>query len=429
MTPTVILLIAAIPALAATGLWMSRKPIRVLGAYFAVLPFGSAIALPIGLPRAFSTVSSLLGVAVGVIYVRWWFRDRPVLKIPSLSVPLWIVFLAWAIATSAWSIRRGATTSSIMVLAVLIVLFVIIVITPITRDDLALLRAWVTGGGALTGLYALGLAATGKLPTTGAGLPRFEITGGGGGEGGDPNITAAALVMPIALALWEGLNPDRSRRERMFFLGAAALAGVAVLLTASRAGVLSIIIVVVVIVVSQRRGVGVILLTGLLVLPVVLLSPSTFLERASNTGTTGRTEIWRLAMTSCPDYCVAGSGYGTFAYVHETAFLETQTATGVKFRYQAHSIWVQTLIELGAVGLLLQLLALAMIAKDLLHVPAVARGGGLAGLLGTMFASTFLSQLTFKYFWLALIYGLLVVSAEKSDVTSTATLMPNRQAH
>ncbi len=418
MNPGLILALASLPAVLTAFLWMARRPVRFLAAYLAVLPFGSSIAIPIGLPRAFSTVSSLLGVLVGGLYVWRWISDRPALRIPSLSLPIWILYFAWAVATSVWTIKSRVTTNNLMVLGVLIVLFAVIVLTPITRDELREIRAWIAAGGGLTGLYALALAITGTLTKTGAGVARFEITGAGGGEGGDPNITAAALIMPIAIALWEGLNPERSRRSRMLFLASAGLAGVAVLLTASRGGILSIVIVVVITLLSQRRGLGSMILIGLMVLPAALLVPATFQERVDNTGTTGRTAIWRLAIESCPEYCPIGSGFGTFADVHEIAFLETQGATGTKIRYQAHSIWFESLIEVGVLGFFLLVAATYVTMRDLWRLPVRERGGGFAGLTALLFANTFLSNLTFKYFWLGLIYAVLVVSVAQSEQPS-----------
>jgi hypothetical protein len=409
---TIVLLVAALPGLIVLGMWMWRRPVRLLAAYFAVLPFGSAIALPLPLPRSFSTLSSLLGLATGVAYIWHWIDQRPSLRIPSLSLPIWILYSALAVASVAWSIRARVTVDNLLVLASLVGLFTVVVVTPIAIEELKELRAWIAAGGGITGLYALALAATGNMTTTGAGLPRFEITGAGGGEGGDPNITAAALVMPIAIALWEGLNPQRSRRSRFWFMAAAVLAGMAALLTASRGGFLSLAIVALVTVVTHRRGAWSIFVIAVVVLPAALLLPSTFQERVDNTGSTGRTAIWRLAIESCPEYCQEGSGFGTFADVHETAFLSYEGATGTKIRYQAHSIWFESLIELGVAGFSLLLIALGVTVRDLLRSPLDRRGGALAGLLGLLAANTFLSNLTFKYFWLGLTYAVLVVAAD-----------------
>ncbi|MDF1596563.1 MAG: O-antigen ligase family protein [Acidimicrobiia bacterium] len=425
MSPIVVLtlLTASLPAIVAVAVWMWRRPIRFLAAYFAVLPVGSAVSLPLGLPSSFSTVSSLLGLLVIAVYFRRWKRERPPLRIPSLSVPVWAIYLALAAASTAWSIRSSATINGLLVLISLIGLFFVVVVTPITSQELGYLRAWIATGAALTGLYGIVLAATGNLQKTGAGLARFMVTGAGGGDRGDPNITAAAFLVPISIALWEGLNPDRSRKSRGWYLTAAALAGSAVLLTASRGGLLSLGVVSVVTILSRKRGILSLVLLGLMVLPTMLLIPSTFQERADNTGTSGRTEIWRLAIDSCPQYCPTGSGYGTFADVHEAAILVSEDATGTKLRYQAHSIWLEALIELGVLGFALLIVAFAITMNDLIHVNIAERGGALAGLIGLLVANTFLSTLTFKYFWLGLIYALLVVGSA-ADKTSISPLHP-----
>jgi hypothetical protein len=62
------------------------------------------------------------------------------------------------------------------------------------------------------------------------------------------------------------------------------------------------------------------------------------------------------------------------------------------------------LIETGIAGLLLLVAALVLVAKDLLRLPKGIRGSPLAGFAGLLVASTFLSTLGFKYFWMVLMY-------------------------
>ena len=84
-------------------------------------------------------------------------------------------------------------------------------------------------------------------------------------------------------------------------------------------------------------------------------------------------------------------------------------------RYQAHSIWFETVIEVGVLGLALLSLALWTTLRDLIRIPVPDRGGALAGLLGLLFANSFLSNSTFKYFWFGLTYAVLVVSASRTQ--------------
>lgn len=166
-------------------------------------------------------------------------------------------------------------------------------------------------------------------------------------------------------------------------------------------------------------------LIALAVLPVVLLAPSTFQERADNTGTSGRTGIWELAIESCPQYCPVGSGTGTFPDVHEDRILVSPGAQGTKLRFQAHSIWFEAMIELGVVGLGLVLAATYFLVREQMSISSAERHGALAALVGLLFTSSFLSTLTFKYFWLVLMYCVLVRAAATDEAASGSRDQPS----
>jgi O-antigen ligase len=407
-----VIALAFVPLVVAAGLWAFQKPARVFGIYAAAIPFGSTFALPIGLPRSFTTISSILA-ALTVIALAWGLARRRLYNSPTLATSLWLLFLGLAAASVAWSIRPAETIDDVFVLGSLVILYLVVALYPFDRDDLAFVANGIVVGTALTGAYAIALAVTSNLPETGAGLARFEITGAGGGEGGDPNITAAALMLGFAIALHETLQPDISRIMRVGYLIATALTAIGIVLTVSRGGLLAAGIVVVVIVVKQRRGAITILILGLVMIPALFLIPDTVSERSDNTGTSGRSEIWEIALESCPQYCATGSGFATFPDVHEERLLTTPDATGTKLRFQAHSIWLGTLVELGVLGLVLLIGALVALGRDLWRVPSQARAGALAGLVGLVVTSSFLSNSTFKYFWLAIMYGTIVVNVNR----------------
>ena len=408
-----VILLAFLPLLLAAGFWTFQKPARVFGLYAAVLPFGSTFALPIGLPRSFTTISSILA-GLAVIALVWDFARRRLHPVPpKLSTSLWLLFLALAAASAAWSIRPAATVDDVFVLASLVILYLVVALYPFERDDVAFVTNSIVVGTALTGAYAVALAVTSNLPKTAAGLARFEITGAGGGEGGDPNITAAALMLGFAIALHDALDHGIPRAARLGYAIATALTAVGIVLTVSRGGLLAAGIVVLVTVAKQRRGAIMILILGLVMVPALFLIPDSVAERSDNTGTSGRSGIWEIALESCPDYCAIGSGLGTFPDVHEEQLLTTPDATGTKLRFQAHSIWLGTLIELGVLGLALVAAAMVALGWNLWRVPSQVRGGALAGLIALAITSTFLSSLSFKYFWLVIMYGTIVVNVNR----------------
>ena len=71
--------------------------------------------------------------------------------------------------------------------------------------------------------------------------------------------------------------------------------------------------------------------------------------------------------------------------------------------YQPHNVILLVAIELGIPGLLLFFTALGMTVFEASRLPRPARGPPLAALLGTYQASLFLSNLGYKFFWMAFI--------------------------
>jgi O-antigen ligase len=72
--------------------------------------------------------------------------------------------------------------------------------------------------------------------------------------------------------------------------------------------------------------------------------------------------------------------------------------------YQAHDVWILIAIELGLPGLLLFAAGMFFTTLDALHLSPRLRGPPLAGFIATLFAAFFLSNVEYKFFWMALIY-------------------------
>ncbi len=421
---TLILALALLPVAVVALVAGLRAPVRVLlTAYALVLPFGSAVSLPLGLPAPFDTPSSVLGLIViaGLIgHLMLVPRSAPMLL---SAVPAWLLFVAFAGLSFAWSVDPSTSLSEFTVLLGLIALYLLVCLMPVEERDVVRVEEALVLGGAIAGMYGIILLLQSGLAQAGGTGPRFA-TAGGVGKGIDPNITAATLILPLAIAIGRAVRATNTA-ARLLFWSASALIGAAIMLTGSRGGILAALTVLVIHAFShQRRGVmaavglGLVLVAGV----TISLAPDQLQRRISRPGSSGRTDIWRTALTRCERYCWVGSGFGSFPTVYQDTLHSEPSARGLDRPFVAHSIWIGSLIETGIAGLLLLVAALALVAKDLLRLPKEIRGSPLAGFVGVLVASTFLSTLGFKYFWMVLMYaGLTTLAHEGRRVAAPTT--------
>jgi O-antigen ligase len=123
------------------------------------------------------------------------------------------------------------------------------------------------------------------------------------------------------------------------------------------------------------------------------------------TSSSGRTDIWRVGLAACPQYCPFGAGWETFPLVYaktQALVPDAEVLVGKGGSYQAHNVILLVAIELGLPGLILLLAALGFTVADAARLPRSLRGPPLAALLGTFVAAMFLSNLEYKFFWMAL---------------------------
>jgi O-antigen ligase len=71
--------------------------------------------------------------------------------------------------------------------------------------------------------------------------------------------------------------------------------------------------------------------------------------------------------------------------------------------YQPHNVWLLVAIELGLPGLVLLATALIVTFHEALRLPTAMRGPPMSGFIATIVAALFLSNLEYKFFWMALI--------------------------
>lgn len=418
---TLVLALALLPVAVVALIAGLRAPVRVLlTTYALVLPFGSAVSLPLGLPAPFDTPSSVLGLIViaGLVGHLMLVPRSAAVLLP--AVPAWLLFAAYCGLTFAWSVNPSQSMDEFTILLSLVVLYMLVMLMPVDERDVARIEEALVVGGAILGIYGIVL-----LLNTGLGAGGRLATAGGVGKGIDPNITAATLILPLAIAVGRAVRAVRTV-SRLAFWSASGLIGAAIVLTGSRGGLLAAVVVLVIHAFSGRHrrrvavvGLGLVVVAGL----TLSLAPDNISRRLTRPSSSGRTDIWRTAMHKCDAYCWTGSGFGTFPTVYQTTLHSEPSARGLDRPFVAHSIWIGALIETGVTGLLLLILALGLVAKDLLRLPMEVRAGPLAGFVGVLIASTFLSTLGFKYFWMVMMYaGLTTLARERRRAVHTATV-------
>jgi O-antigen ligase len=417
----VLAVLAALPLVAFAFVVGLRAPVRVLlAAYAFVLPVGSGITLSIGVPAPFNTVSSLFGLAVLCGMLAHLMLGRRSARQILPAVPAWLIFAALAGFSIAWSVNPSQTAKTFLVLVSLIAFYVVAMLMPVEPRDVSRFEEAVVAGGALAGLYGIVLLGTSGLQLTRRDVPRFA-TAGGVGEGTDPNITAATLILPLALALSRALRA-KTTGARAAFGVASALIGIGIVLTGSRGGLIAALVSVIVVGLTsgQRRKALAIALTVVIAGGITMASaPETLRTRIFKSWSSGRTDIWRTGLAACDRYCWAGSGWGTFPTVYQDTLHTDPGAKGLDRPFVAHNIYISAAIEIGIVGLALMLFAVALVAWDLVRLPKDIRGPPFGALAGLLVASMFLTTVTFKYFWLVMIYaGLTTLAHAKREQVS-----------
>ena len=172
----------------------------------------------------------------------------------------------------------------------------------------------------------------------------------------DPNDFATGLAMAFALCLSELM-----RKKRVIFNVLSALSIlVIVYFTGSRGGLLTMLVVILVCVLFIKGRAKYIILgsiaaaTALLLICAELGIGPSMLSRFSissllASGGTGRSDIWKAALAyfvkQDPLHMLFGNGLGSFADTVK------YVQVGHSYRYESHNMFINVLIEGGAIGL------------------------------------------------------------------------------
>lgn len=402
----ILLTVAALPLVVAFLVVGFRRPLHLLLPAFAFfVPFGSGLAVP-SIPSRYGSISSLLMVAlIAAIFIKLvsgrWRAERV-----TVVIAVWLGFVGVAATTVFWSVDVPATLVGILPFAGVVILYVALRLSPLDRASLVRTELTIVAGGATAACYGIFQFATSTLPTSLEGGARF------GRDLLDPNHTAAALTLPLAIALGKVSDRSVSRSSRIAHFLVILLLLTATLLTGSRGGLVAVAVAFVVMLVTSRHRLITFVTLAVVVgtvFAIVNANPTLVPPRLLTSDSSGRTDIWKVGVAACPNYCGTGSGWGTFGLVYANTLPTVPgasiTPSGVYF--QPHNIWILAAIETGVLGLVLMTLGLALAVVEVLRLPKVVRAPPLAAVAALLASGFVLSNLEFKYFWMVLIYAAL----------------------
>jgi O-antigen ligase len=396
--------------------------------FFAVLPGLSGAAF------AFTKVAGLLLTIswLAVLATRNDAKADVLRQHPMISAAL-ILFLAWVGLSYTWAELPGSAAGAWSRLALNAILFMIVyTAVRASRDAILVVTAFVIG--------ATGAALYGIL--SGVDPGPYGQVGRLAGESQNANELASTLVASLALAVGLAFVARKSPALRFAALTAATLSMTGILLTVSRSGLVALAAAALAaIIFAGRWRAGVALISTLVVISTAgyfaFLAPPEARERVTTIkGGSGREDIWTVAWRMVEANPVKGVGAGNF----QTSSIHYLLAPGALRRSEfivttqkvAHNVYLETLAELGVVGLtLLVFLILLLLGCSIQAIRQFELNGDvrmeilarahLVALLGLLTSLFFASDEYKKQLWLLLALCPTLLALARSGAKSGAS--------
>jgi O-antigen ligase len=323
-----------------------------------------------------------------------------------VTVLAWSLYVVWCAATIMWAIDPKTAASGAATIAQLLLLYTIISMAPLTRNDLRTVIGAAIAGGVVAGLYGawtfhnqLGW----ELSQLQEQVVRLQLSNGTNSV--DPNHFADSLLFPLIAAVVFALRDRALWRKLLFSLAAGSmLAGI--YFAGSRESLLAfaIAVVYVLVMVPRFRAQGLVLVGGALAMGAAL--PTTwqrFGDVLANGGT-GRFAIWRTGLDALPSYWMGGAGIRNFSNAYDQVYPRIYMQYEAGWHRAPHDLLLQTLIELGIVGV--AVLGVALAAQFSMLGPVEGdlelsdyRVMMQAAMIALMFAALFIDMMMYKYLW------------------------------
>lgn len=325
-----------------------RWPIEtVFGLYVLLVPFDNLLNT-----GSVGTVTKLLGIIAGAFLLLWIAR-RNLFTFSSQPARILAVLALWMLATTLWAVDQKIAVAMIGTYGGLMMLYAVVCMIPITPAQFRLLCLLVVTGGVCAAAYGANMfyhdptfaqesLATRRLIIH---VGQYQI---------DPNHFSDALIFPAAiLGMW--CLRARLLLARLACIGGLSLLAVAILLSGSREGLTALGLIAAYYFWRSKYRLKLAMALGGVALLATTVQTSVFLRFATalDTGGSGRTSIWAVALEAAKHRLLQGYGIGNFQTAFNLYYLTTHQPYAYGWDGPAHNLILHYLVETGVIGLAL----------------------------------------------------------------------------
>jgi O-antigen ligase len=330
-----------------------------LAVYVAVLFIQDIAALSVG-PNSMG-VLVFLGW-IGTLVSR---SARPlVLREQSRLLLALALFALWLTLSIIWAQNSGDTANAVQTWLIAILAFVVAVTTLQSPRDVTIIAVAFIVGAVISVAFGI---ANGALSAAANSANEITLQGRFTGGGGDPNVQAAGFL--VAMFLCAGLwSITRRRLAQVGLLLAFVIVAIGFFATQSRGGFIALAVTAIVGLVAlprqRKRLLGLAAAAGAGLGVVAVVNPSAIGRMTDiGGGTSGRSDLWKIAWKIFTEHPVLGIGLNNFQVLQSRYTLKAGRLTRVDLiaetPHLVHNVYLQLLTETGVVGLLIFLLVIA----------------------------------------------------------------------
>ena len=368
----------------------------------ALVPFDNLLAVG----GSGATVTRLLAIVCGAALLFAVLRRKRIVT-PPRALFFWLLLAAWEGTSILWAVNQTDAIGTFGRIAQLVLLYAIVSVVPAEENDVKIVITAAVLGGVASALYGSWLFhhQSASIAAAQQQFSRLQIDFGD--RGIDVNNFADALLFP-AIAVLVGMLSWKNIFGRI--LCALCFAGciVGINYSGSREAFVALgagIAYMFVRLPGYRKPLA---LIGGIAAAASLLQPAIWLRftAAFSTGGSGRLSIWRTALAAAKDHWLFGSGAGNFAHAYDAVYINVFQPYGAGWSRASHNIYLNALVELGAIGLIILGVALIAQFRSVNRVAAIEgpwrtyRVLVEASMIALVVASFFIDLVDYKYLWL-----------------------------